>query len=179
MPPSDFERGYILHQKKDAAFSVRKIPFLKPQNELESVMNIKSSLKNTSNFQEKLRALKGKLYTIRASTFPTQTFSELPRSKNKINHVEKKNITIIDETDRIVKQIDNLISEHQRLSDLIELLEDPFENIVMRLLYVNFYSWEEVERALKVSHPTIQRARKSAIQHLEAMADEHSSDFKK
>lgn len=141
-------------------------------------MNIKSSLKNTSNFQEKLRALKGKLYTIRASTFPTQTFSELPRLKNKINQVEKKNITIIDETDRIVKQIDNLISEHQRLSELIELLEDPFENIVMRLLYVNFYSWEEVERALKVSHPTIQRARKSAIQHLEEMADEHSSDFK-
>lgn len=142
-------------------------------------MNIKTALKNTRNFQEKIRSLKGKLYTIRASTFSNQTFSELPRSKNKINYVEKKNITIIDETDRIVKQIDNLISEHQRLSELIELLEDPFENIVMRLLYVNFYSWEEVERALNVSHPTIQRARKSAIKHLEEMADEHSSDFKK
>jgi sigma-70, region 4 family len=58
------------------------------------------------------------------------------------------------------------MEERTRLINAIEDLDDPLENIVLRLMYVNGYSWQETKRELNYSHATIQRARAKAIEHL-------------
>ena len=79
------------------------------------------------------------------------------------NRTEDINILIIDRTRELYEEINKIYKERKRIIDWIESLEDPIENMVMRLLYIDGLSWKEVQIELRCSRSTIKRIRRSAI----------------
>ena len=65
--------------------------------------------------------------------------------------------------------------ERDELVQAIESLDDPVENIVMRLLYIDGLSWKEVQIKLNCSPATIQRAKHKALLKLSKMYDKNDS----
>lgn len=95
-----------------------------------------------------------------------QVYSDEPKGGKNGNSTEDSNIKIIDTVEKLRREIKGLLEERRIIIKAIEELEDPLENIVLRLLYVNGYSWEDTKKELKCSHATIQRARDKGIKHL-------------
>lgn len=85
------------------------------------------------------------------------------------------NIKVIDRIDELYREIEREYKEQETLIKAIESLEEPIENIIMRLLYIDGLSWSEVERRLNCSPATIQRARDKALVKLSKIFDNNDS----
>lgn len=94
-----------------------------------------------------------------------QKFDGKQANQNK-NQSEEINCKIIDKADTLYDEITALIKEREDLTKAIENLDNPLENIVMRLFFINGYSWSEVEAKLNAGHGTIQRVRSSALKKI-------------
>ena len=99
----------------------------------------------------------------------------MPKTPSNDNRTEDLNIKITDKIDELYKQIEQEQKEQEDLTQAIESLEDPIENIVMRLLYINGLSWSETERKLNCSPATIQRARDRAVVNISKIFDNNDS----
>lgn len=122
-----------------------------------------ASLKYTDS---KVKSLRQEIIRLKSGILKSQQYSDEPKGGSINNKAEDLNIRIIDKSNELYSEIDDLYAERDELVRAIESLEDPFENIVMRLLYINGYSWKEVESEFNASHATIQRARDRAIKNL-------------
>lgn len=85
------------------------------------------------------------------------------------------NIKVTDRIDELYREIEREYKEQETLIRVIESLEEPIENIIMRLLYIDGLSWSEVERRLNCSPATIQRARDKALVKLSKIFDNNDS----
>ena len=88
---------------------------------------------------------------------------------------EEMNIKAIDRIAELYQEIEREYNEQEELVRAIEELEEPIENIVMRLLYIDGLSWDQVERRLNCSPATIQRARDKALVKLAKIFDSNDS----
>ncbi|WP_080980486.1 DUF1492 domain-containing protein [Streptococcus oralis] len=104
-----------------------------------------------------------------------QTFDSMPKSQNNDNRTEEMNIKAIDRIAELYQEIEREYKEQEELVRAIEELEEPIENIVMRLLYIDGLSWSQVERRLNCSPATIQRARDKSLVKLSKMFDNNDS----
>jgi len=104
-----------------------------------------------------------------------QTFDSMPKSQSNDNRTEEMNIKAIDRIAELYQEIEREYKEQEELVRAIEELEEPIENIVMRLLYIDGLSWSQVERRLNCSPATIQRARDKAIAKLVKIFDSNDS----
>ena len=73
---------------------------------------------------------------------------------------------IIDKSEKLYQEIQELYQERDELVKAVESLEDPLENIVMRLFYIDGLSWNEIQIRLRCGRGTIHRARDSALKKL-------------
>lgn len=85
------------------------------------------------------------------------------------------NIKVTDRIDELYQEIEREYKEQEILIRAIESLEEPIENIIMRLLYIDGLSWSEVERRLNCSPATIQRSRDKALVKLSKIFDNNDS----
>lgn len=99
----------------------------------------------------------------------------MPKSPSNDNRTEEMNIKVTDRIDELYQEIEREYKEQEILIRAIESLEEPIENIIMRLLYIDGLSWSEVERRLNCSPATIQRARDKALVKLSKMFDNNDS----
>nr|DAI16951.1 MAG TPA: Protein of unknown function (DUF1492) [Caudoviricetes sp.] len=99
----------------------------------------------------------------------------MPKSPSNDNRTEDMNIRVVDKINEIYKKIEQEYQEQDDLIKAIENLIDPIQNIVMRLLYIDGLSWDEVQRRLNCSNATIQRARDKAIQEITNTFDNNDS----
>nr|DAJ35793.1 MAG TPA: RNA polymerase sigma factor [Caudoviricetes sp.] len=99
----------------------------------------------------------------------------MPKSPSNDNRTEEMNIKVTDRIDELYQEIEREYKEQEILIRAIESLEEPIENIIMRLLYIDGLSWSEVERRLNCSPATIQRARDKALVKLSKIFDNNDS----
>lgn len=99
----------------------------------------------------------------------------MPKSPSNDNRTEEMNIKVTDRIDELYQEIEREYKEQEMLIRAIESLEEPIENIIMRLLYIDGLSWSEVERRLNCSPATIQRARDKALVKLSKFFDNNDS----
>nr|DAT15028.1 MAG TPA: Protein of unknown function (DUF1492) [Caudoviricetes sp.] len=104
-----------------------------------------------------------------------QTFDSMPKYQSNDNRTEEMNIKAIDRIAELYQEIEREYKEQEELVRAIEELEEPIENIVMRLLYIDGLPWKQVERKLRCSPATIQRARDKAIAKLVKIFDSNDS----
>lgn len=132
---------------------------------------IEKKLKKLKFKNVKIQSLHCEIINLRSGIMKGQTFDSMPKSQNNDNHTEKMNIKAIDSIAELYQEIEREYKEQEELVRAIEELEEPIENIVMRLLYIDGLSWSQVERRLNCSNATIQRARDKAISQLSKIFD--------
>lgn len=129
-------------------------------------VDIKQRLKKLPYANIKIKSLHRQINSLRSGVLRGQSFDNMPKSKSNNNQTEEFNIKVIDRSDELFKEIEKIYKEQDELIRAIESIEDPFENIVMRLLYIDGLSWNEVQIQLRCSRSTIKRARENALKSL-------------
>ena len=125
--------------------------------------DIEKRLKKLPYTNIKIKSLHNEIIGLRSSSVKGQSFDNMPKSPSIDNRTEDINILIIDRTRELYEEINKIYKERKKIIDWIESLEDPIENMVMRLLYIDGLSWKEVQIELRCSRSTIKRIRRSAI----------------
>ena len=125
--------------------------------------NIEKRLKQLPYTNIKIKSLHNEIIGLRSSSVKGQSFDNMPKSPSNNNQTEEMNIRVIDRSDELYEEIADLYQKQQETIKWIESLEDPIENMVMRLLYIDGLSWKEVQIELRCSRSTIKRIRRSAI----------------
>ena len=138
-------------------------------------MQLQRKLKKLKIKNIKIRSIYREIQDLRTGIIKGQSFNGMPKTPSNDNRTEDLNIKITDKIDELYKQIDHERKEQEVLTRAIESLEDPIENIVMRLLYINGLSWSETERELNCSPATIQRARDRAVVNISKIFDNNDS----
>lgn len=129
-------------------------------------MNISGRLNRLKYIEIKIKSKRQEILDLKDASPKGQVYTDEPKGSKNGNNTEDLNIKIIDAIEKLREEIRHLLEERDVIIKAIEGLEDPFENIVLRLLYVNNYTWLEARRVLNCSHATVQRARDKAIEHL-------------
>lgn len=129
-------------------------------------VNIKQRLKALQYIDIKAKSKHQEIISLKSGILRGQQFDNMPKSKSNTNHSEELNISIIDKTKQLYQEIQVLYKERDELVQAIESLDDPVENIVMRLFFIDCLKWNEVEAKLKYSRGAIQKIRKSAFENL-------------
>lgn len=138
-------------------------------------MQLQRKLKKLKIKNIKIRSIHREIQDLRTGIVKGQSFNGMPKTPSNDNRTEDLNIKITDKIDELYKQIEQEQKEQEDLTQAIESLEDPIENIVMRLLYINGLSWSETERELNCSPATIQRARDRAFVNISKIFDNNDS----
>jgi RNA polymerase sigma factor (sigma-70 family) len=129
-------------------------------------INIKQRLKALQYIDIKAKSKHQEIISLKLSILRGQQFDNMPKSKNNKNQSEELNVLIIDKSEQLYQEIQELYRERDELIQAIESLDDPVENIVMRLFYIDGMTWNEVGAKLKYSKGAIQKIRKSAFENL-------------
>lgn len=137
--------------------------------------DIKKRLKKLPYVNIKIKSLHREIISLRSGTIKGQSFDSMPKSPSNNNRTEDVNIRVVDKINEIYKKIEREYQEQDDLIKAIENLTDPIQNIVMRLLYIDGLSWDEVQRRLNCSNATIQRARDKAIKEITNTFDSNDS----
>nr|DAF12103.1 MAG TPA: Protein of unknown function (DUF1492) [Caudoviricetes sp.] len=138
-------------------------------------IDIRQRLKALQYIDIKAKSKHQEIISLKSGILRSQQLNAEPRSTSKTNHSEELNLLIIDKTDKLYKEIEELYLERDEMVRAIESLEDPLENIVMRMLYIDSLSWRDIQRRLKCSSATIQRAKDKAIAKLIKKYDKNES----
>ena len=138
-------------------------------------MQLQRKLKKLKIKNIKIRSIHREIQDLRTGIVKGQSFNGMPKTPSNDNRTEDLNIKITDKIDELYKQIEQEQKEQEDLTQAIESLEDPIENIVMRLLYINGLSWSETERELNCSPATIQRVRDRAVVNISKIFDNNDS----
>ena len=127
---------------------------------------IEKELKKLKFKNAKIQSLHCEIINLRSGIMKGQNFDSMPKSQSNDNRTEEMNIKAIDRIAELYQEIEREYNEQEELVRAIEELEEPIENIVMRLLYIDGLSWNEVQIQLRCSRSTIKRARESALKSL-------------
>lgn len=133
--------------------------------------DIRKRLDSLKHVDSRVKSKRLEIVSLRSGILKGQQYSDEPKGGSLSNKSEDLNIAIIDRTKELYDEIEKIFKERDELVKAIESLENPAENIVLRLFYINGYSWREVERELNWSRATIQRARSSGISKLSEKND--------
>ena len=139
------------------------------------MIDIKKRLKKLPYVNIKIKSLHHEIISLRSGMIKGQSFDSMPKSPSNDNRTEDVNIRVVDKINEIYKKIEQEYQEQDDLIKAIENLTDPIQNIVMRLLYIDGLSWDEVQRRLNCSNATIQRARDKAVKEITNTFDSNDS----
>lgn len=129
-------------------------------------VDIKQRLKALPYIDIKAKSKHQEYISLRSGILKGQTFDSMPKSKSNKNQSEELNISIIDRSEQLYQEIQELYQERDELVQAIESLDDPVENIIMRLLYIDGLSWNQIQAQLRCGRGTIHRARESALKKI-------------
>ena len=138
-------------------------------------MQLRKEFKKLKIKNIKIQSLHREIQDLSMGIVKGQSFNGMPKTPSNDNRTEDLNIKITDKIDELYKKIEQEQAEQEFLTRAIELLKDPIENIVMRLLYINNLSWSEVERRLNCSPATIKRVVDRAFVNLSKFFENNDS----
>ena len=126
-------------------------------------------LKNLKTIDVEIMSKRQEIVSLRSKALKSPQYSEMPKGKKIGNATEDLNAQIIDDIAKINKEIEALYQERQLLTQAINKLEDSMERNVVRLHYLNNYSWKDISKELNWSVRQLQRMKDNAVQKLEKL----------
>ena len=126
-------------------------------------------LKNLKTIDVEIMSKRQEIVSLRSKALKSPQYSAMPKGKKIGNATEDLNAQIIDDIAKINKEIEALYQERQLLTQAINKLEDSMERNVVRLYYLNNYSWKDISKELNWSVRQLQRMKDNAVQKLEKL----------
>lgn len=109
---------------------------------------IKAKLKALSLIDSRVKSMRLEIASRRSGILTAIQYTDEPKEGTQKNSSEELNVRIIDETAEIYERINQLYDERKTLVAAIDSLEDPLQSQILRLKYVNGYSWSKIKREL-------------------------------
>lgn len=72
---------------------------------------------------------------------------------------------------RITSEVEKLFNLKEQIRKVIEEVEDPNEQMVLRYRYIHGYSWERIHREMHVGRATVFRWHSQALRHVRLPED--------
>ena len=129
-------------------------------------IDIRQRLKALQYIDIKAKSKYQEIISLKSGILRSQKYTDQPKAGSLENRSEELNVLIIDKSEKLYQEIQELYQERDELVKAVESLEDPLENIVMRLFYIDGLSWNEIQIRLRCGRGTIHRARDSALKKL-------------
>ena len=129
-------------------------------------IDIRQRLKALQYIDIKAKSKHQEIISLKSGILRSQQYTDQPKAGSPGNRSEELNVLIIDKSEKLYQEIQELYQERDELVKAVESLEDPLENIVMRLFYIDGLSWNEIQIKLRCGRGTIHRARDSALKKL-------------
>ncbi len=131
--------------------------------------DIKKRLNRLKKIPERLQEIKREIEYLESNPIASQQFENQPRNNSNRNTAEDRTIHTIDRLSELKVEFKACLDEQKEMTQAIESLSDPLDNMVIRLFYINGNSWDEVARSLRVAKSTLQRSRTRAMEELDEL----------
>lgn len=118
-------------------------------------IDIRRRLKTLKYIDIKVKSKHQEIISLKSGILRSQQYDDMPKTESSVNRSEELNVLIIDKSEKLYREIQQLYKERDELVRVIEALEDPIENLIMRLYYINGHSIKEIERELPLSRRSI------------------------
>ncbi|MBP2621134.1 DUF1492 domain-containing protein [Streptococcus panodentis] len=125
-------------------------------------IDIRRRLKALKYIDIKAKSKHQEIISLKSGILRSQQYNDMPKAESPVNRSEELNVLIIDKSEKIYREIQQLYKERDELVKAIEALDDPVENLIMRLYYINGHSIKEIERELPLSRRAIFYTKESA-----------------
>ncbi|MDQ8820604.1 DUF1492 domain-containing protein [Streptococcus ruminantium] len=133
---------------------------------------IKAKLKALSLVDSRIKSKRLEIVSLRSGILNSVQYTDEPKSGSQKNSSEELNARIIDRTEEIYQEIECIYDNRDRLVKAIDGLEDPLQSQILRLKYVNGYSWSRIKRELPMfSESTLFEYHSKGIQNLEKLTE--------
>ena len=129
-------------------------------------IDIRQRLKALQYIDIKAKSKHQEIISLKSGILRSQQYTDQPKAGSPGNRSEELNVLIIDKSEKLYQEIQELYQERDEQVKAVESLQDPLENIVMRLFYIDGLSWNEIQIRLRCGRGTIHRARDSALKKL-------------
>lgn len=133
---------------------------------------IKAKLKSLSLIDSKVKSMRLEIASRQAGILTAIQYTDEPKGGTQKNSSEELNIRIIDETAEIYDKINQLYDERKNIVTAIDSLDDPLQSQILRLKYVNRYSWSKIKRELPMfAESTIFEYHAKGLENLEKLTE--------
>lgn len=127
-------------------------------------MSVENKLKWLGLFDTLVKSKRQEIAQLRASIYKSSSFL---RQEETAGTTESLNVKIIDQTEAIARELEEMYDERDRLVRLVDELPDPVAMTVVRLFYIHGQSWAAISAELQMSVRSLQNVKRKALQELE------------
>ena len=125
-------------------------------------------LKQLAKFEKLVQSKKREIEALRVGIINTPNYQNVRVKHSKKNIAEDKIIKQIEKIERIETELMQLYADYNELSARIDAITDPVASLIMRLKYVNGYSWPMIKRTLPYySQSSLYDYHKKGLEELE------------
>lgn len=124
---------------------------------------LKKELKKISGYDKMIKNLNLELQYIENGIFSQSVLTNSKVRTSISNRTENKVVDTLGMKDNILEQIQELISERNKLLEYMSLVDDPEERLILHSWYVLGKSWGEISDNLEISKAKIFSIKRRAI----------------
>lgn len=127
---------------------------------------LKKELKKISGYDKMIKNLNLELQYIENGIFSQSVLTNSKVKTSISNRTENKVVDTLGMKDNILEQIQELISERNKLLEYVSLVDDPEERLILHSWYVLGKSWGEIADQFEISKAKIFNKKRQAIQNV-------------
>ncbi|HEL2527668.1 TPA: hypothetical protein TZ304_002250 [Streptococcus suis] len=105
-------------------------------------------LKQLSKFEKLVQSKKREIDALRAGIVNTPDYQSQRVTRSKKNTTEDQVVKRIEKIEQLETELAQLYADYSELSARIDAITDPVASLIMRLKYINGYSWPMVKWTL-------------------------------
>lgn len=105
-------------------------------------------LKQLAKFEKLVLAKKREIEALRAGIINTPYYQSQRVTRSKKNTTEDQVVKRIEKIERLEADLAQLYADYSELSARIDAITDPVVSLIMRLKYINGYSWPMIKLTL-------------------------------
>jgi len=125
-------------------------------------------LKQLAKFDKLVQAKKREIETLRTGVLNSPSYQSQRVKQSNRNATEDQTIKRIDKIRQLEADLSQLYNDYSELSARIDAISDPVTSLVLRLKYINGYSWPMIKRTLSYhSQSSLYDYHKKGLEELE------------
>ena len=125
-------------------------------------------LKQLAKFDKLAQAIKREIEALRTGILTSPNYQSQRVKQSKRNATEDQTIKRIDKIRQLEADLSQLYNDYSELSARIDAISDPVTSLVLRLKYINGYSWPMIKRTLSYhSQSSLYDYHKKGLEELE------------